>query len=123
MLRDIDFEASEESTFFLGVRMMFYAKRIVQGVGGKTIAISLLHDGRSHYFGLDAAKKTEDMVINFEQFLGKFVYTSLSNVSSSVKDLDKNVNDLFSQLPSRLHEYRELYRAIVMPPKILPDGY
>jgi len=120
MLQDIDFEAPEETTFFLGTRMMFYAKRIVQGVGGKTIAISLLHDGASHYFGLDAAKKTEDLVVNFEQFLHKFVYTSVSNISLKVKNLDKNVADSFAQIPSELHAYRESYRTIVSPPKILP---
>jgi Proteasome subunit len=117
MLRDVDFAASKESTLFLGVKMMFHAKRIVQGVGGKTEAIALENSGATHYFGLHATKQIEDLVINFEQFLSKFVYTSLSNISETVKDLDKNVNDLFLQIPSRLHEYRERYREILSPLK------
>jgi hypothetical protein len=108
---------------FLGLRIMFYAKRIVQAVGGKTEAIALENDGRTHYFGLDATQKVEGLVINFEQFLSKFVYNSVSNVSCSVKDLEENIETAFGQIPELLHQYREEYRKILTPPTIetLPD--
>jgi hypothetical protein len=66
MLRDVQFAATKETMLFLGIRMMFHAKRIVQAVGGRTEAIALEHGGATHYFGLDATQKAEDLVINLE---------------------------------------------------------
>jgi 20S proteasome alpha/beta subunit len=115
MLRDVQFSASKESMLFLGVRMMFHAKRIVQAVGGKTEAIALENAGTTHYFGMEAAQKVEDLVINLEKFLNLFVYTSVSNIFTPVKNLDKNVEEGFAQLPDLLRKYREEYRAILTP--------
>jgi hypothetical protein len=41
MLRDIEFHGTRETMLFLGIRIMFHAKRMVYGVGGKTEAIAL----------------------------------------------------------------------------------
>jgi proteasome subunit B (beta)-like protein len=117
MLRDAQFAASKETMLFLGVRMMFHAKRIVQGVGGRTEAIALENGGGTHYFGLDATQKAEELVINLEKFLTTFVYTSVSKVFSPAKDLEKNVAQGFAELPRLLHQYREHYREILTPPK------
>lgn len=118
MLRDVQFAATKETMLFLGVRMMFHAKRIVQGVGAKTEAIALQNDGVTTYFGLDVTKRVEDLVVNFEQFITKFVYLPVSNVSYSVKELDRNVAESFKEIPTLLHQYRENYRQIIMPPQI-----
>jgi hypothetical protein len=96
--------------------MMFYAKRIVQAVGGKPEGIALQNDGRTHYFGLDPTQKVEHLVINFEQFLSKFIYTSVSNVSSPTEELEKNVETAFAQVPQLLRQYREEYRIILTLP-------
>jgi hypothetical protein len=120
MLRDVQFAATKESSLFLGVRMMFHAKRIVQAVGGKTEAIALQHDGATHYFGLETTKKVEDLVVNFEQFLNKFVYLAVSNVSPTVAELDKNVEKGFAELSKFLHQYRKTYREILTPQKQKP---
>jgi 20S proteasome alpha/beta subunit len=120
MLRDVQFAATKESSLFLGVRMMFHAKRIVQAVGGKTEAIALQHDGATHYFGLETTKKVEDLVVNFEQFLNKFVYLAVSNVSPTVAELDKNVEKGFAELSKLLHQYRKTYREILTPQKQKP---
>jgi hypothetical protein len=115
MLRDVQFAAPKESMLFLGIRMMFQAKRIVQGVGGRTEVVALENGGASHYFGLDATHKVEELVINLDQLLTKFVYTSVSNVFTPVKDLEKNADEAFVQLGGLLREYREAYRRILTP--------
>jgi len=86
-------------------------------VGGRTEAIALENGGRTHYFGLDATQKAEELVINLEKFLTTFVYTSVSNVFSPAEDLEKNVAQGFAELPRLLHQYREHYREILTPPK------
>jgi hypothetical protein len=115
MLRDVQFSATKETMLFLGVRMMFHTKRIVQNVGGKTEAIALENGGATHYFGLDTTKKVEDLVIGFEQFLNKFVYLSVSNVSPLVKELEENTEKLVAEIPAFLRQYRGAYRNILMP--------
>lgn len=60
---------------------------------------------------------------NLEKFLNLFVYTSVSNVFTPVKNLDKKVQEGFAQLADLLHQYREEYRKIltpVMPPTVEP---
>jgi hypothetical protein len=116
MLRDVQFPATWESTLFYGIRMMFHAKRIVQFVGGKTEAIVLSNDGLSRIFNLETTQKIEDLVVNFEQFIDKVIYSSVSNVSQVVKGVDENVADfLHNSLPTCLHQYREEYRRILAP--------
>jgi hypothetical protein len=41
----------------------------------------------------------------------------VSNVFSPVKELEKNVEEGFAELPRLLHEYRNRYREILTPPK------
>lgn len=79
MLSDFNFQATKETMLFTGLRMMFHAKRTVQGVGGRTEAIALENAGASYYIGTDTTQQVETLVIDFEQFLDKFVYTMVSN--------------------------------------------
>jgi hypothetical protein len=116
MLRDVQFAATKESTLFMGLRMMFHAKRIVKSVGGKTEAIALENDGTTHLFGLDTTQQVENLVINFEQFLTKFVYTLVSNISTDVRELEENVASDLKGIPELLRQYRERYRTIMTPP-------
>jgi hypothetical protein len=91
MLSDFDYQATKETTLFTGLRMMFHAKRIVQGVGGRTEAIALENRGATHYFGMAATQQVENLVINLEQFLAKFVYTMVSNISTDVVECPANL--------------------------------
>ena len=120
MLRDFQFSATKESTLFMGLRMMFHAKRIVQAVGGKSEAIALENNGATHYFGLDATQKVENLVTNFEQFLNKFVYTLVSNISTDVPELEQNVSQNLQEIPGLLRQYREQYRTIMSQPRPSP---
>jgi hypothetical protein len=120
MLRDFQFIMTRETALFCGIRMMFHAKRIVQGVGGKTEAIALVDDGTIVYYGTDNTQRIEELADNLEQFLNKFIYTSVSNVAPGVAKLENNVANLFSGLPERLHEYREGYKKLV-PGRVIAD--
>ena len=116
MLRDFQFSATKETTLFMGLRMMFHAKRTVQAVGGKTEALALQNDGATHYFGLETTQKVENLVTNFEQFLNKFVYTLVSNISTDVPELEENVSANLQGIPELLRQYRERYRMIMTQP-------
>jgi len=125
MLRDFEFPASKESTLFIGLRMMYHAKRTVQGVGGKTEAFALQHDGKTLDIGLDATRKIEELVINLEQFINRFVYLDISNVAPGVAELEENVAKNFSELPGILHQYRERFKTLLaqqLHPKSEKDG-
>jgi hypothetical protein len=113
MLRDFEVAATKESTLFTGLRMMYHAKRTVQGVGGRTEAVALQHDGKTHYFGTDNTEKVESLVVNFEQFINKFLYLMISNISPGVAELEENFERGLTDIPAILRTYREQYREIL----------
>ena len=116
ILRDVQFSGTCETMLFHGIRMMFQAKRAVVGVGGKTEAIALEGDGTTRFFGLEATRKIEDLVIGFEEFINKAIYMAVSNVSQGVMELDENVQKFLAEVPGIFHQYREAYRQILTPP-------
>lgn len=116
MLRDFEFMPTRETALFCGIRMMLQAKRIVQGVGGKTEALFLNHDGSLTVYGTENTQRIESLVWNFEQFLNKFVYTTVSNVSPDVAKLEENSLNNFKILPEMLKEYRDKYRELLEDP-------
>jgi hypothetical protein len=115
MLRDVQLAGREDCMFFHGIRMMYHAKRAVAGVGGRTESVSLRDDGITHYFGTEAARATEDLIINFEKFLYEGIYMDISAVALDVKDLDKNVGRNLDKLPEIIRMYRDAYRKILDP--------
>jgi len=116
MLRDFRFITTTETALFCGIKMMYQAKRILQGVGGKTEAIALRNDGATHYFGTDNTARIEELVVNFEEFLGKFVYTSVSNVSKEFPEIDVNCEKGFAEVAALLKQYRDKYRELIDNP-------
>ena len=113
MLRDIEFSGTKESMFFHGIRLMYYTKRAVLGVGGRTEAIALLNTGESHFFGTEAAQQAEELAKNLDEFISKIIYQDVSNIAPDVKDLDENVKKSIDDLPRSLEMYREAYRKIL----------
>ena len=113
MLRDSQFPATEETTLFMGLRMMFHAKRIVAGVSGSTEAMALRHNGTTRIFGVDLTQKVESLAVNFEQFLNKFVYTMVSNVATDVAELETNIEKELQAMPGMLKMYRDRYKEIM----------
>lgn len=116
MLSDFQFVPTTETALFCGMRMMLHAKQIVNGVGGKTHAVALFHSGSTVYFGTENTEKIEALVSNFEQYLGKFVYTSVSNVSTKYANIDKNVKEGFAAVPKILWQYRKAYKKLYLQP-------
>ena len=80
MLRDFQFVPTKETALVCGIRMMYHAKRIIQGVGGKTEAVALMNEGSTLYYGTANTALIEDLAANFEEFLGNS-YTPRSPTS------------------------------------------
>jgi hypothetical protein len=116
MLRDFQFVPTKETALFCGIRMMYHAKRIIQGVGGKTEAVALMNDGSTLYYGTANRALIEDLVANFEEYLGKFVYTSVSNVSKEFAEIDDNCEKAFENVPQVLKQYRDKYKELLNHP-------
>ena len=116
MLRDFQFVPTKETALFCGIRMMSHAKRVMQGVGGKTEAVALMHNGSTVYFGTANTALIEDLAANFEEFLDKFVYTSISNVSEEFPEIDENCEKGFEEVPKALKQYRDKYKELLKKP-------
>ena len=119
MLRDVQFSASKECLLFHGMRMMFHAKRAVVGVGGKTEAVALQNDGRTHNFGSIALQKIEELVMNYEQFKTKILDANVSTIAVTdpriEPELERNIEASFANLPNILKGYRQAYKDILKP--------
>lgn len=116
MLRGFQFVPTKETALFCGIRMMHHAKRIVAGVGGKTEAVALLDSGITMYFGTDNTERVEELVANFEEFIGKFVYTTVSNISTEFPEIEGNVAKNFEEFPKTFGQYRERYKELMNTP-------
>jgi len=116
MLRDFQFMPTKETALFCGIRMMHHAKRIVMGVGGRTEAVALLNNGDTIYFGTDNTALIEDLVSKFEEFIGKFVYTTVSNISTEFPEIESNVAKNFEDFPQVFKQYRDKYKELLNNP-------
>jgi hypothetical protein len=117
MLRDFQLTPTMEVALFCGVRMMYYAKRTIQGVGGKTEAIALLSAGATLFYGIDTTEKIEKLVENFDEYLTQFIYTSVSHMALDYpEETEGNIIEGFAQVPGILKQYRDRYREILQNP-------
>jgi hypothetical protein len=111
MLRDVQFSGPWEMMLFHGLRMMFHAKRAVRGVGGKTEARILHHDGSTRFYGTDSTQRIEDVVRNFEEFCIKFLYETIANVRAP----EAGVKEAFRMIGEQFPEFRKSYEKILNP--------
>jgi hypothetical protein len=118
MLWDFQFIPQKESALFCGIRMMYHAKNIVEGVSGFTDAVALLDDGSMLFYGTDNTSVIESFVVNFEQYVDKFIYTSVSNVSKEFPEIDENAEKHFQEVPSILKGYRDKYKQLLDDPML-----
>jgi hypothetical protein len=51
--------------------------------------------------------RIESRVANFDEYLGKFVYLSVSNVSKEFPEIDENCDKGFEDVPGILKNYRD----------------
>jgi hypothetical protein len=118
MLRDIKTARRLDNMLFLGLRMMYHAKRAVTGVGGKTEAIALHDDGTTEIFGTETTQKIEDLAINLDEYLNLAVFGDVTAVILDVRDVDENVEKNLAGLPGIMQMYREAYSKILKPPSV-----
>jgi len=116
MLYDFQLTPQKETALFCGIRMMYLAKNTIPGVSGKTDAVALLNDGSLIYYGTLNTTRIESLVANFDEYLGKFVYTSVSNVSKEFSEIDENCEKGFQDVPAILKSYRDKYRELLDHP-------
>jgi len=119
MLRDVQFVASKECMLFHGLRMMYHTKRAVVGVGGKTEAVALQNDGRTHWIGTIATQKIEDLIVNYEAFKTKVLDGNMFTIAATdpriEPELERNVEESWVDLASIFKQWREAYREILKP--------
>lgn len=116
MLRSFQFVPQKETALFCGIRMMYHAKNTIQGVGGKTEAVALLDDGSLNYYGTANTALIESLVANFEEYVDKFVFTAVSNVSKEFPEIDENCEKHFQDVPSIFKQYRDKYKKLLDEP-------
>lgn len=93
-------------------------KHIVEGVSGFTDAVALLDDGSMLFYGTDNTSVIESFVVNFEQFVDKFIYTRVSNGSKEFPEIDENAEKHFQEVPSILKGYRDKYKQLLDDPML-----
>ena len=116
MLQEFQLVPQKETALFCGIRMMYHAKNIVPGVSGKTDAVALLHNGDMLFYGTSNTGLIEGLVANFEEYVDKFVYTSVSNVSKEFAEIDESCEKSFQIVPDILKQYRDRYKELLDNP-------
>ncbi|HTV10212.1 MAG TPA: hypothetical protein VMD97_14305 [Candidatus Aquilonibacter sp.] len=116
MLYDFQLIPQKETALFCGIRMMYVAKNTIPGVSGKTDAVALLNDGSMLFYGTANTSLIENLVANLDEYMGKFVYTSVSNVSKEFADIDESCEKGFQAIPEILKTYRDKYKELLDHP-------
>ncbi len=112
MLRDVRFltPPSCDGMLLYGTRIMLQAKRMVQGVGGKTEAIAL-HDGaRTHFYGSKNMRLVEELVSEIEDFNIGLAY---AYVSGSMQIEENAAESVIEDVPNDFRRFRDRYRQLV----------
>lgn len=116
MLYEFQLTPQKDTALFCGIRMMYIAKNTIPGVSGKTDAVALLNNGDMLFYGTLNTARIESLVANFDDYLGKFVYTSVSNVSKEFPEIDENCEKGFQDVPGILKDCRDKYKGILDHP-------
>jgi hypothetical protein len=108
LLRNINIRMGADAMLFYGVRVMKQAKRRVNGVGGKTEAVVLQHDGTVGYFSTGITAQIEELVVDVDTFTnGSFL-----SLIADVYGKDEEFEHLFSQVAEKIRNYRQRYRQL-----------
>ena len=106
LLRDLNLRLGADGMLFYGVRLMRQAKRGVVGVGGKTEAIVLHHDGTVGVFSTGVTSQIEDLISEIDAFTHRSFLSLIADVYSK----DEEFENLLSQVTGRIREYRQRFR-------------
>jgi hypothetical protein len=107
-LRFIEFTGSADEMLLYGVKLMLEAKRLVQGVGGKTEAILLFHDkGAYKWYASHTISEIEKLMLAMEHYNNRTVI-SFVGVSSTPELIEKAKLDAMKKLDEFRTEYQQL---------------
>jgi hypothetical protein len=110
LLRHLDFNGPSDVMLLYGIRLMLDAKRIVQGVGGKTEAAVLYHRSPSHrWFGTILTDKIEALVLEMEQHMNRVSMPFVAGQAESLEQIDT----AFTALTSGFKDFRQRYQEII----------
>ena len=113
MLRDFQFVPTKETALVCGIRMMYHAKRIIQGVGGKTEAVALMNDGITEP---PIPRSSKILPSTSKNFLGNS-YTPRSPTSpKNLPQPTTNCEKAFEDVPQVLKQYWDKYKELLDHP-------
>ncbi len=108
LLRDIHIRMGADAMLFYGVRVMNQAKRRVNGVGGKTEAVVLHHDGTLGYFSTGITAQIEELVVDVDAFTNRSLLSLIVDVYSKEEEFEH----LLSQVADKIKNFRKSYREL-----------
>ena len=108
LLREINIRMGADAMLFYGVRVMKQAKRRVNGVGGKTEAVVLHHDGTAGYFSTGVTTQIEELIAEVDTFSSGSFLSLIADVYSK----DEEFEHLLSQVADKIRDYRKRYRQL-----------
>jgi hypothetical protein len=106
LLGDINLRLGAEGMLFYGVRIMKQAKRGIVGVGGKTEAIILHHNGEIGIFSTGVTSQIEELIAEIDAFTHRSFLSLIADVYSK----DEEFENLLSQVADRIRGYRKRYK-------------
>lgn len=108
LLRDINIRMGADGMLFYGVRVMKQAKRRVNGVGGKTEAVVLHHDGTVGYFSTGVTAQIEELVVDVDTFTNGSFLSLIADIYSK----DQEFEGLLEQVAEKIRSYRQRYKQL-----------
>lgn len=111
LLRHVDFTGPSETMLLYAVRLMLDAKRLVQGVGGKTEAAVLYHKEAGYrWFGSDLTQEIEQLVLEVERHSNRKLMPVISGEANDAAHVDQSLAAIVGDIKSFRTRYQELVR-------------
>lgn len=108
-LRFIDFSGSSDEMLLYGVKLMLEAKRLVQGVGGKTEAVLLCHTPRTYkWYGEHTISEIEKLVLDMERYGNRTIIPFIAGVATTPEMIDASKVAAIDKLCDFRSQYQRL---------------
>jgi 20S proteasome alpha/beta subunit len=115
LLRHVDFTGPSDTMLLYAVRLMLDAKRLVQGVGGKTEAAVLYHKEAGYrWFGSDLTQEIEHLVLDMERHNNLALMPCIAGESSDAAHIDQSLAAIGEDVKRFRTRYQELVRRSIL---------
>lgn len=115
LLRHVDFNGPSDTMLLYAVRLMLEAKRLVQGVGGKTEAAVLYHKEAGYrWFGSDLTQEIEQLVLDVERHNNRKLMPVISGEANDAAQVDQSLAAIVGDIRSFRTRYQELVRRSIL---------